>query len=746
MPAAPPRVKLRRHAAVAAVLLTLTVLAYSNSFRCEWVGDGRAIIQQGSLMRASTWEDSENPGIKRIFTEDYWFPRLSTGLYRPVTNLTYWLNWRWSCGGDQAETCEASVVGFHVVNLVLHWANACLVYLLALRIVGSFWTAAFSAALFAVHPIATEAVTNVVGRADLLAGLGVLAGLLLYIQSTSSSSPRKAILVPGAMLMTAVAVFSKENGVVVIAAVVCYDAIYRWLPLADWRQRGREIVGSWVGYAALLLPLAMLFVMRRAVFAGADKPPVIAGFLDNPIHGQPYFLGRVTAMRVAAEQFWRLVWPQYLSYDYSYNQIPLFRGDFSESPDSQTLLMAAALVVVLLATVTCCWRNRVVMFCLAFAAVSYLPTSNLLIDIGSIAAERFMYLPLAPFSILLAMAAESLAPWRRFAPHAIVGTLLLAFGLRTFNRNFDWQNEVTISSSAVNTVPASFKPYTALAEELYLQDPLANVDQAIELGEKSVQVLDGLPDELNVVFPYVRLGGYYLSKGIFLSHVNPDGSRTVTEAALPYFRQSAMTLQRAIPIDLAHSELNRRREVERGTRADQVPDTGTAGLYLNLAEALQRLDRTDQAIVSIRYARHLTPTDITPWYKLAVLQLQTGRAEDACVTLIECLVLQPDHGQAWPLVEQAYHQLDTGPLRAVQLEQGVRRLNLENPLVQRHFREAYQDLVRTYRQAQRLQIAEALRTAAVEQQGLPAELFEPRPEDDSPPRPPEGLPAAGKTN
>src|SRR5207253_10344469 len=83
--------------------------------------------------------------------------------------------------------------GFHWVNLFIHCGNAILVYLLMLRLTARFWVAVATALLFATHPIATESVTNIIGRADLLAATTVLAGLLAYIRSTQAVGFRQIL-------------------------------------------------------------------------------------------------------------------------------------------------------------------------------------------------------------------------------------------------------------------------------------------------------------------------------------------------------------------------------------------------------------------------------------------------------------------------------------------------------------------------------------------------------------------------
>ena len=73
----------------------------------------------------------------------------------------------------------------------LHSFNVLLLYALALRLLRKFWPAVFIAALWAVHPVLTESVTNIVGRSDLLAGIAVVGGLLLTVQSAEATGLRR---------------------------------------------------------------------------------------------------------------------------------------------------------------------------------------------------------------------------------------------------------------------------------------------------------------------------------------------------------------------------------------------------------------------------------------------------------------------------------------------------------------------------------------------------------------------------
>ena len=82
------------HIVVAAVLLGLILVAYGNSFQSEWVLDNKYIIELDPRTKATNWEDTNGKvGVNNIFKQDYWWPKGISGLYRPITSFTYWLNW-----------------------------------------------------------------------------------------------------------------------------------------------------------------------------------------------------------------------------------------------------------------------------------------------------------------------------------------------------------------------------------------------------------------------------------------------------------------------------------------------------------------------------------------------------------------------------------------------------------------------------------------------------------------------------
>src|SRR5262249_58273420 len=128
------------------------------------------ILQDPRVHEASSTQ------LHRILTQQYW-ETSTTGLYRPITTLSYLLNYAILGGG-------ADPSGYHWLNLLLHLTNVALVYLLGVAIFERVPAAILMSALWGLHPVQSEVVTNIVGRADLLGGLSVLSALLCHRQGS----------------------------------------------------------------------------------------------------------------------------------------------------------------------------------------------------------------------------------------------------------------------------------------------------------------------------------------------------------------------------------------------------------------------------------------------------------------------------------------------------------------------------------------------------------------------------------
>src|ERR1035437_3548459 len=99
--------------------------------------------------------------------------------HRPLTMLTY---------ATHGEIGAGFALPFHAVNILLHAGVAVLVLVLASWLFESTRIPLIAAALFAIHPIHTEAVTSVVGRAELLCALFGLMAMLSAARADAGAS------------------------------------------------------------------------------------------------------------------------------------------------------------------------------------------------------------------------------------------------------------------------------------------------------------------------------------------------------------------------------------------------------------------------------------------------------------------------------------------------------------------------------------------------------------------------------
>ncbi len=656
-------------------LFFLTLLAYSNSFQAGFVLDNKPLILNDPRVHAVTTEN-----LHRILDRSYWWPIGEAGIYRPFTKLTYLFNYAVLENQDRP-------AGYHVVNFLLHFGNVLLVYLLGLRLMRDWRLAVALAGLWAVHPVPTESVTNIVGRADLLAGGAVVGGLLLYLKVAESRGVRRLAWLAALAATALVGMFSKESAAVLLGIVVLYG-------LSWWRER-RNARALVLGCVVIALPFLAMWIQRSAVLAAAGHYEF--PFTDNPIVGADFLTGRLTAASVMVRSLGLIAWPARLSSDYSYRQIPLATGTPGDWIAWLVLAAAATAVAILFR------RNRTVFFFACFAFVTYLPASNLLFPAGTIMAERFLYLPSIGVVGCVVLAGHAVARRHdalRWAAVA-VGVAAVCLAARTWVRNQDWRDELSIARSAASASPDSYKSHKALALALYESDAAhSQLDAAIAEIEKSVAILDPLSDEVNNADTYMVAGGFLVQKG---DRLQRGTSSTAAEAS---YRRALAVLKRGDRI------------VRTTNRLEEVvgPPARFAPLYRLLAAAHLRLNENEQSLESALYARELAPGDAESYKQLAFSYWGVHDSERAAITLMEGTMLTSDPSLKDAVIDLYRGGLDTDGC-AIMNRAGVLSLNPICPTVRRHLCAAAANAIQRHIRTGHSDLAENLKLTATGQFG-----------------------------
>jgi protein O-mannosyl-transferase len=413
---------------VAVLLVALAILPYLNALRNDFTFDDIRRIVENPIVTARV-------DLMQVFATS-----LPPGdQYRPLTVVTLVLNQRLAPGNP---------VGFHLVNILLHAGVTVLVFALGVRLFGSVRVGMIAAALFAVHPIHAEAVTNIMGREELLAALFGLLALLAAASAEKASSPARRRTYEFASLgWFVLALLSKESGATVLPLIVLVRVVLRGKGLRAglWRELRRL---DWLPYALC----AAAFVYVRFLVVGSLGATTVTP-LDNALAFVPWAVRVRTALGVLWDYFGLLVMPIVLAADYSTPQVPL-----SRSWGDPRCLAGAALIVAALVVLA---RNRrpAVTLAAVFPLVALSLTANLLFPIGTVKAERLLYFPSVGWVLLLAYGCERLlaAPRYRRAAVALLLVVLAAYGGRTWVRNRDWRSNATLFRSMGRAAPNSAK-------------------------------------------------------------------------------------------------------------------------------------------------------------------------------------------------------------------------------------------------------------------------------------------------
>jgi tetratricopeptide (TPR) repeat protein len=685
-----------RHALSLAAAIGFAFLAYSNSFQTPLLLDNSEMILKDSRVHEATAAQ-----VHRILHEQYWETAF-TGLYRPLTTLSFLFNY--AVLGD-----GATPEGYHWLNFQLHAVNIALVYALGLVLFDAIPPALILSLLWGVHPVLTESVTNIVGRADMLAAFGVLAGLLCYRKVLQTSGLRQAAWLAAAACAVAIGTFSKEGAIVVIGAAALYDLAFR--PPAPVKSRI-------LAYAAICLPCIFYLYVRAGVLAAT--PYLATQFTDNPLLGTDFLTARLTAVKVLGQYLMVLLWPARLSADHSYNQIPLFNG----LTNWEGLKTAASLVITLLIlglSVRFYKTNRPAFFATLFFFVAIAPVANIFILIGSPMAERFLYLPSIGF--VAAAVCGGIALWRRFpalqteyrnAARIAFALVAIALAGRAFARNTDWQDVQRFWQSMVEASPHSFRAQIGAALNT-IPATQSDWDRSILHADAALAILDPLPDTQNAPGAYLDAGSLYRRFGQAVAAGKASGG-----TAESWYRKSLATLLRADRIERLIDDRYRRDNALRGK-------PGLIGYpmtyYVELGRTYLQLAQPQQAIATLQRGR-MQESDPDLLEDLSTAYRQAGDIHNAALAAVEAVAVDPSRvNRLTPLLADLYQQIDTQACAATR-QGGQVSLNWNCAIVHADICAASRNVAANYQRRGQLSDAASIRRTAVQDLGCAAELVQ----------------------
>jgi hypothetical protein len=398
----------------------------------------------------------------------FFTPSPPGNLYRPLTLLTYKLQFN-QFGLDPEP--------FHALNVLLFVTVAILVYAIALCWLKKQSIALLATAFYVAHPIHSETVANIIGRAELLAAMFGLICCLLFRAAYLNTGVRSILLTCCAAITLLLASLSKESALTFVMLA----------PLFVWATCPQPALKRLVQLSPPLLFAVMANIglrynaLKGQLFIANDS----AEWIENPLLGLPFSERLIPAIKIIGDYLSITIAPVHQSADYSQTREQLFSAVYSTNG---AFSLAMVLIFILLAL-----RLRKHSYALgaAWFFIAFALTANIISPIGTIMGERLAFTPLIGASLFFVGALTHLLPSRAALTQILLSSMVALFAFKTSERIHIWSNNSRLFSQLHIDRPQSAKVHYLVAVENYIE--YANS----EVAEKNLRrALEIFPDYL----------------------------------------------------------------------------------------------------------------------------------------------------------------------------------------------------------------------------------------------------------
>ena len=494
------------------VILLLGIVIYANSMNVPFTFDDKPNIVNNPAIKsyslllnaAQAQSDLLEPHLK---------PQMVS---RIVGYATFALNYRLH---------GLSVFGYHLVNIIVHLANALLVYCLVNLIFSREtetssakfndknsrnFIALFSALLFVSHPVNTQAVTYIVQRFTSLATFFYLLSILGYIKSRLNN--KKGILFVISILSAVLAMKTKEFSFTLPFVLVLIEFMF-------FRDKISTRAVNLFPFAlsALIIPVSL--IVTSMVAGNTLNASSIEFGSSTDITRWEYFLTQLTVIVF----YLKLLLPpviQNLDYDY-----PVFHSLFTPKVFLSALLLGFLMTVgiylsrVAIKDVWYAKYIRLISFGILWFFITISAESSI-IRIKDLIFEHRLYLPaiglfIAAISLLVmlrqTLIIKDMPLHRIIVPSTLI--IIFLFSFSTFSRNLDWQDEIRLWKDTVAKSPNKPRARNNLALAYY---DSGFFDEALKENKVSLT----LKSDPGI---HVNIGNIYLKQNLIEAGIKEFG-------------------------------------------------------------------------------------------------------------------------------------------------------------------------------------------------------------------------------
>ncbi len=640
----------------ALLLVVTTIFAYQQAWQAGYIWDDDKYVTENQLLTAPD-------GLKRI-----WFSLDSPSQYFPLVYTTFRLEHAlWGLHPS----------GYHWVNILLHAANALLVWrlLCVLKVPGA-WLAA---GLFALHPVQVESVAWITERKNVLMGFFFLLSLLCwtkFIDEESRARWKPYVLGLG---FYALALFSKTTACTLPAALL----------LILWLKR-RPI--NWARVAQIT-PFVVLGLAMGLVSIWWERH-------QQGTQGELFALGLVDRVLIASRAVWfyagKLLWPVNLSFSY-----PRWEISAGDPLDYLWLLAVAGLAVAVFFARR--YAGRSIEVALLFFVSTLSPMLGFIMLYTfryTFVADHYQYLasvgPLALAAAGITTGFHFVERRQRLVRQIICGMVLAALGLLTWRQCRIYADEETLWRATIATNPGSWMAHNNLGIRLLrggaVDEAIAHYNKALEIEPIYAEAHFNLGNALvrtgrhneavshyeaalqlypRFAAAHANLGALLLESGrleegvaslekaVSLDPRSATAHQRLGEALIRLGRGPASIDHLKTSLQLggnraeAHNTLGRafaqngrmEEAIAEFQRALQNEPNSTAALN-NLGNVLLQLGRVDEAMEHLRRAGQIDPRNAEAHYNLGNALLRAGRLEEAVASYRQAITVKPDYVRA----------------------------------------------------------------------------------------------------
>jgi hypothetical protein len=418
---------------VAIVLGVFAFCLYAKTISFGYALDDVAVLKNNNYVQDGFG------GFGRILSTFYWqgndaFATSNSGLFRPMSLLMFATEWQMFGNNPQA---------FHFIHVLLYALVSFQLFLWLSEMLGKDGRriAIIGTVLWIVLPIHTEVVANLKSADELLSLLFSILGFRLLLKWNDSKS---ALMLAGFLLSFFFALLSKEAAVLTIPIAL--------LMLMMFRNRSvKELLTP--GLTLLVVSLVWFF-WHYSVIANSDSARITYDYRHNALYSSDSGIDQLgTAIGLQARYWVKMLIGYPLSYNYSFNQIPV--NGFADLWPWLSLIGIGAAGFFAVKKFK---SDPIISFSIIFYFVTMALTSNIFIKIGDIFAERFTFVPSIAFCLLIAILILRFSKSEIRVSTTTIGivvVLCLAYSIRTFARSADWSSEEALFIADAENSPNS---------------------------------------------------------------------------------------------------------------------------------------------------------------------------------------------------------------------------------------------------------------------------------------------------